>query len=224
MIQFNLLPDVKLEYIKTRRTKRTVLFVAGLTAASALTLFVLLFLVVGVIQKKYMNDLTKDIKTSSAKLQSIPDLDKILTIQNQLNSLPGLHEKKEISSRVFKYLQQVTPAQATIADFKIDLEAETISITGNADTINTINKFADTLKFTDYKSTDKDPARAFSGVVLTSFGRDDKSASYQIDMKYSPDIFDGLQDVSLIVPSIITTRSETEKPSALFQTINNSGQ
>lgn len=43
MIQFNLLPDVKLEYIKANRAKHTVVVAASVTAAAALGIFILLF-------------------------------------------------------------------------------------------------------------------------------------------------------------------------------------
>ena len=39
MIQFNLLPDLKMEYIKARRQKHTLMFTSMLTAATAVTVF-----------------------------------------------------------------------------------------------------------------------------------------------------------------------------------------
>jgi len=102
MIQFNLLPDVKIEYIKTRNRKRMMMLVSIITSAVCFGVFVLLFLFVRVNQVKYMSDLDKDIKSTTSKIQSTPDLDKILTIQSQLNSLPDLHAKKVVSSRPFR--------------------------------------------------------------------------------------------------------------------------
>lgn len=217
MIQFNLLPDVKLEYIKARRSKRMVLLTATGVTAVSLLFFVGLFLVVNVLQTKHINDLNNDIKKHTATLQSIPNLDKILTVQNQLGSLTTLHEQKPITSRMITYLGQLTPAQATISNVNLDYTASTINITGAADALSTVNKFVDTLKFTTYTVDGSTPKKAFSNVVLTSFATADKGVTYQITMSFDPVIFDGTKDVKLVVPKIISTRSETEKPSDLFQ-------
>ena len=94
MIQFNLLPDVKLEYVKAQRTKSTVISASFIAAGSAFAIFLLLFLIVNVVQRKSTSDLNKDIKKYHSQLTSTPDLAKIVTIQSQLKALPGLHEAK----------------------------------------------------------------------------------------------------------------------------------
>lgn len=218
MIQFNLLPDVKLEYIKARRTKRAVILIAGGTAALSLTILIILFVVVNIAQKQHLKNLTNDIKKHSEELRDTPDLNKILTIQNQLNSLPQLHNNKPVVSRLFGYITQLTPNQVSIDKFIIDYSANTISITGDADSLSTVNQYADTLKFTTYENADKTKnGKAFSDVVLKSFDRDVSAASYQIDLKFDLAIFDSASKVTLTVPSIISTRSATEKPASLFQ-------
>jgi Tfp pilus assembly protein PilN len=222
MIQFNLLPDIKVEFIKARRSKRMVLLVsAGVTAVS-LVVFVSLFMVVNVLQTKHISDLNKDIKRYTGTLNAIPDLTKILTVQNQLTSLTGLHDQKPISSRAIDYLGQLTPAQATISNVNLDFNAGTVTLTGNADAISTVNKYVDTLKFTNYTVTDStETKKAFSDVVLSSFSTNSKGGvTYQITFAFDPVIFNGTKTVKLVVPKIISTRSETEKPSDLFQQTN----
>lgn len=218
MIQFNLLPDVKQEYIKSQQLKRTVVLIASIATAVSVGILVLLVLVVYVAQKQQIKNQTNDISKYSQQLQNTPDLNKILTIQNQLNSLPGLHDKKVVDSRLFGYITQLTPAKANINKLSVDFTANTMSISGSADSLGTINQFVDTLKFTKYTtSNDSNAKNAFSDVVLANFSRDDKKASYQIDVKFDQTIFDSRNDVTLVVPKIISTRSETEKPEALFQ-------
>lgn len=219
MIQFNLLPDIKMESVKARRSKRLVSLSATAITGFALIVVIILFLAVNVFQKKHLSDLSKDIKRDSAALQSIPDLNKILTVQNQLRSLPDLHAKKPVVTRLQKYVQQVTPAQVSIADIKVDFEASTINFTGAADSISTINKFVDTLKFTEFTAGES-KNKAFSEVVLSSFGRDDKGSSYNINLKFDPLIFSSANEVTLSVPNIISTRSVTEKPTDLFQPLS----
>ncbi len=120
MIQFNLLPDVKIEFLKTRARKRLIMLISAVASAVCLAVFIVLFLFVRVNQPRHMNDLNKDIKANLSKIQSTQDLDKILTIQNQLNSLPALHDKKVVSSRLIDYLTSLTPNQATISDVNVD--------------------------------------------------------------------------------------------------------
>jgi len=218
MIQFNLLPDVKLEFIKSQQLKRTVMLAATLVTGISVAVLILLFLAVNILQKQQIKNQTSDIQKYSKQLQDTPDLNKILTIQNQLNSLPALHDKKVVSSRLLNYITQITPAQASISKFSIDFVANTMSFTGTADSLSTINKFVDTLKFTTYQtSADSNSKNAFSDVVLANFSRTDKGASYQINLKFDPVIFDSSSEVTLTVPKTISTRSETEKPEAVFQ-------
>lgn len=217
MIQFNLLPDVKLEYIKTRRTKRLIMLIASVVTGVSLTVMILLLTVVNGFQKTHLNNLSRDIKRDSDAIQQTEDLEKILTIQSQLTSLPALHEQKPVASRLFAYVSQVTPVNTSIARLNINFTDQTISLTGAADSLGTVNKFVDTLKFTEFKSGDVQE-RAFFDVVLSSFGRDIRGASYTINLKFKPAIFESANAVELVVPNIITTRSQTEKPEeALFQ-------
>jgi hypothetical protein len=222
MIQFNLLPDVKLEFIRARKMKRLVITVATIVAGATLTIMILLFLIVNVLQRQHLNNLSKDIAKDSKTLQSTPELDKILTIQNQLNHLTPLHEQKAAITRVKTYVSQVTPAQVTFSKLEVSFATNKITFTGAADSLRTVNQFVDTLKFTKYKVAGSEEQKdAFSDVVLSKFGRDIKGASFQVDLTNDPIIFNNTADVQLVVPSIITTRSVIEKPSILFQPLSN---
>jgi hypothetical protein len=180
-----------------------------------------LVLTVDVWQKKTIHDLSGDIKTSSQKLQNTPNLNKILTIQSQLNSLDTLHTDKPVTSRLTDFLSQVTPNNATISDLKVDFNESTLTITGNAPSLDVVNAFVDGLKFTTYTTAaNTSPQRAFSDVVLTQFNRDASKASYTIDLGFKEEIFSDASEVKLSVPNQITTRSVIEQPNALFQGSN----
>ena len=221
MIQFNLLPDVKLEYVKKQRSKRLVMMGSFAITGICVLIMVLLFMIVNVFQKQHISNLDGDIKQTTADLERVPELDKVLTIQNQLNSLNGLHENKPAAFRLYTYLIQLTPADAKIAQVTVNFEEGTMSVDGSANSLQVINKFVDTLKFTEYQYEDvKDTA--FSGVVLASYGISESTTatertSYTIDFAFNPEIFDNTKDVALVVPPIISTRSVTEKPQDLFE-------
>jgi Tfp pilus assembly protein PilN len=216
MIQFNLLPEVKLQFIKARRTKRMMELISVIVIAASLVVLALMFTSVHVVQKKSMDDLNTDIKKYSSQLKSTPDLDKILTVQNQLGTLDDLHSQKAVASRLFSYLSTLTPARASISKLNIDFTQNTLSLTGEAPSLDVINVFTDTLKTTTYTTADtaKDgsPLHAFSDVVLTTFGRDSKGATYSINASFDPVIFSDASEVKLSLPA-----GATVDPSALFQ-------
>lgn len=215
-VQFNLLPDVKLEYLKAEKTRRVVLSVSVLIAIASVGLLVLLFSVTQ-LQKKHLSDLSDDIKKESAALENQKDVGKILTVQNQLSSLTTLHDQKPATTRIFSYLTQIVPEKINITNLVADFTQNSITITGTADSLSNVNKFIDTLKFTNFtveNSEDKSPA--FTNVVLTSFGLTQNLASYTVTFNYDPAIFNITKDTSLVVPKLVTTRSEVEKPSELF--------
>lgn len=231
MAQLNLLPDVKLQFIQTQRKKRMVIAIGTIASAVSLGLMIILFLFVNVAQKQHLKALDNDINAAVDTLKQNPDLDKILTVQNQLASLPALHNDKLISSRTFEYLEKVTPNKATISDVVLDFDANTLNIKGNSDSLQTINKFADTLKFTTFKVGGDNPIedKAFSNVVLKAFNVEDPTVAggggieYELEMNFNMEIYtnsspnnEGESPVDFIVPNIISTRSATQTPSDLF--------
>jgi Tfp pilus assembly protein PilN len=235
-LQFNLLPDVKQEYLKTKRTKRTV--ITASIVASAIALFILLFAVttVYVINKKQLADADSNIKKYSNELQSIKNLDKILTIQNQLKSIQTQHQSKHKMSRIYTYLPQVTPAHVCISQLSIDSASSVMSFQGSSDSQKSINTFVDTLKFTKYKAAgNKDAAsqNAFPSVTETQFGISTSAtntstnttkcqgvaapAGYQLSVKFDPALFANASVVELKVPQgLVTTRSVINDPSNIF--------
>jgi len=228
-VQFNLLPDVKLEFNRSQHLKKVVYTVSFLSIAVAVGLTVVSFLAVNVLQKQLLNKANDDITTYTNKLKSIPNLDKILTIQNQLNTLPGLQKKKHLTSRLFTYLPALTPTNVFIGKMTVDTTANTAEIDGTADSVETVNRFIDTLKFTTYATeaatgsvgtatttsdtTAKDTKNAFTGVVLTRVNRNDKNASYTVDFSFDPALFDATQSITMIIPQKTTTRSVLDSPS-----------
>lgn len=220
MVQLNLLPDVKLEYLRSSRQKRLVISISLLVAAISIGLLLILVSVVYVFQKKNLSDLNNDIEIYNGQLEQKPDLDKVLTVQNQLDSLPSLHQQKPAASRLFGYITQLTPTAASISQFDINFTDNVMSITGSANSLDVANTFIDTLKFTTFikgSGSASGAPKAFSSVVLAQFNRSPTAANYTITLSFDPAIFDSSETVRMVVPRIISTRSTTEQPSDLFQ-------
>ena len=211
MIQLNLLPEVKKEYIKAKRTKRMIMSISTIVGVASIILLVLVFSYVQIAQKKSINDLTKDIEQEVASIQSTEGLDEILTIQNQLNTLPGLFLTRPETSRVIDYTRKVVPEGVYISELKVDVINSTMEISGESDNLTLINKFADTLKFATYNSGDIKDVKPFSNITTDSF-RVNERTSYTVKLEYDPVLLDNTQDIVLVVPNTITTRSVTGQP------------
>jgi Tfp pilus assembly protein PilN len=228
-IQFNLLPDVKLEFLRTNRSKNLVLSICIIASVVSVGVLLLLLGTVEIVQKQQMKSSQSELTAANNQLSNVSDLNKIITVQNQLNTLVGLHQKKHAAGRVFDYLKQVTPIKASINKFNLDLTQNTMSISGGADSQKTVNVFIDTLKFTTYKVGDGSAQPAFSNVVETNLSINAGSVGYTVDMSFdsklfASDLLDSQgrpQAPTLSVPSLTTTRSALDDPSnALFQKQN----
>lgn len=234
MIQFNLLPDVKLEYIKAQRTKRSVIAIAGIVIGVCVVTIILLVSTVYGLQRRHIANVTEDIQTTANEIKSIEQIDRILTVQNQLTSVNDLHMNKPVTSRVFEFIETVTPNDVNLSRLELNHEMNRIELDGSAETLAVINRYVDTLKFTEYfiveldengevveeslPEDDDELERAFISVVLDSFGRTgEDNVNYSIIIEFKPEIFDRQDNVQLRVRDTITTRSEVDRPEALFQ-------
>ena len=152
----------------------------------------------------------------------IYNLDKILTVQNQLVTLSGLHQSKHAASRIFTYMPEFTPSNVNLGNLSLDLADNTMQIDGTADSQKTVNTFVDTLKFTTYNlGSDSTTKTAFPSVVLSSFGIGEGRASFSLNVTFDATLFaNNVTDASgnlttpkLSVPKLTSTRSVLGDPS-----------
>ena len=219
MITLNLLPDIKKEYLKAIRTKSTILTVAFFVSLGVIFAVILMSLYVLGVQRLQISNSQDSIDKSIITLQNTEDLDKTITIQNQLISLPVIEDGTIAANRLFGYLSTVIPNEISLSQIDINFEDFTMEMRGNGTDFKTINTFADTLKNASYTTTDSETAKlAFKNVVLDSISADD-IAGFKILLSFDPDIFDpNINGLKLTVPNITSTRSQTEKPKSLFET------
>lgn len=230
-VQFNLLPDSKLEINRSERTKKLVYSAAISIAAAS---FVLLLIMAGVVygvQKKMMSDAGAKVDKSSAQLKAL-HIDKIITVQSQLQALPTLHQNKHVSSRIFTYLPKITPANVSITRLDVDLVKNTMAISGTTDSQKTVNTFVDTLKFATYNlGPGTASAPAFQQVVESGFNLNTTNVGYSINLQFDPKLFSNtLKDSQgkAITPTIsvnnITASGALKDPSStLFNSTQSAG-
>lgn len=113
MISLNLLPDVKKDLLKVRRERNLVMMVSIVAVIGSLAVLGLLFLWMGALTGLKMLDENK-INDAKAKIETAKEdeqLDKYLTIQNQLAQIDGLKGGQLIHSRLMDFLVQLNPAE-----------------------------------------------------------------------------------------------------------------
>lgn len=148
MIEINLIPDVKQELLKAQRTRAAVISMSILVSIIAGGLLVILLLYVFGVQTVRSSLLDGQITAGSEKLAKVEDLDKILTIQNQLTKINELNGMKNINSRLFDMLSAVTPPGDNKVQFSsivVDSETTTIRLEGQTRGYDSMEVFKKTV-------------------------------------------------------------------------------
>lgn len=217
MVQFNLLPDVKKEYIKAKRTKRFIATIAFLVSASFIGVTVLVFLFVRFAQTKNIDDLTNDIQDRTAQIQTAEDLEKKLTVQNQLTILTPLHESRPEVSRVFDYVRFFSPETAEISELSVDTTDSVITISGNISTLAEANRLVDNIKAVTYAthSPEDDAPETVDTKVYTivdsTVSSDGDQARFEVEFEFESDIFDNTVEVIMQLLDRQITTAEGEE-------------
>lgn len=225
MIQLNLLPDVKKEYLKSQKTKALVISSSIIVTLAAVGLSVLLFLYVTLVQQLQINIITSDIKKKGDELNSIQDISKYLTVQNQLRVLPELHDQKGIYSRLLNFLPVMNPSppnNVKLSVLNTTVEDKSVLFTGTTATFESLNVFVETLNNVEakYKAAGSDQQtteKIFDAVAVQSSSlarvNNVSTVSFTIRAVYKEAVFDARNtDVSASVPSIQATSSLNESP------------
>lgn len=214
MIEINLIPDVKRELIRAKRTRAIVVsgaIVVGIASVGVVVLLCIILFGGQALRNKWADDA---ITEKYSKLKEVPDLAKMLTIQNQLASINKHHSEKNIDSRLFDLLVAVNPTQPNQVIFsqvKVDSENSSIYIDAQAtngyvaaDTlIKTIQ--ATTLSYTgdDGTTTKTDLAKSVA-ISNQSYGEDTSGARvlrFSISFEYAPELLSNtVKNVVIVRP------------------------
>ncbi len=197
MIQVNLLPDVKREYLRAQQMKHMFTVISILTTIIAVSLLVLLFAYVQVVQPRHRTNLQKDIDSGIADLKKKNDAVKIVTVQGVLEQIPGLQDKKLITSNLFTYLTEFTPRDVSYSEIKLDLTTNTLSLSGQTTTLERANVLANNLKSASFSYKQNDATQTlkpFSNIVFSSLGKTEetqgnKNVGFQITFQIDPTMF-----------------------------------
>lgn len=228
MIQLNLLPDLKKEFIKSQKTKGVVISTSILVTIGAVGISALLFVYVTFLQQVQINLATNDINQKESQLKGITDINKYLTVQSQLAVLPDLHNNKGSYNRLFDFLGVINPSapnNVSLGNLQLDVATNTITFTGTTASFETLNVFVDTLKnaqvsFKVNGQGDAQSVKMFKQVLVQNSGfahvNGKDLVSFSIKNLFTPSIFAVTNtSVQASIPNITTTQSVTQAP-AIF--------
>lgn len=197
MIEVNLLPDIKREYLQAKQTKH--LFIVGSVLVTIITLssLALFFGYVQVVQPRHRANVQKDIDSSITALKAKPDAVKIITTQGVLEQIPALQDKKLVTSRLFQYLTEFTPRNVSYSEIRFDSATKTMSLTGQTNTLERANVLANNLKSAEFTYTQNDAKqklKPFTSVVFSSLGKSQQSTTgdsvgFQISFQIDTQLF-----------------------------------
>lgn len=147
MVEINLLPDVKRELIRAQRMRNVVIDVSILVGMACIGLVILLCVYIFGVQtgRSVLDDNAQ--KSEMSKISQISDLSKILTVQNQLQVLPGLNNQKPITSRILSVLSATTSSDISISSMNVDTGSNTMNIEGYTNAgYNALDAYTKTIK------------------------------------------------------------------------------
>lgn len=133
--EINLIPDIKMEMVKALKLRNFVFFLCIVVSAGAIVLTLFLGGIV-IAQNATISGLDNSLTLASKTVKSYTDLDEFLTVQNQLNQLNTLSNKKKVLSRVFDVLSALLPTNGdtiTISEITVNLQENTLIFDAQAD-------------------------------------------------------------------------------------------
>jgi hypothetical protein len=230
MIEVNLLPDVKQEFIRAKRVRASVVSIAILISMAAVGIVVLLSLYVFGVQNFRNQQADTSITEQSKKLAAVEDINNTLTIQNQLSVVSKLHDEKYISSRFFSVLAAINPPapnNVVVSKVVVDTENKTISIEGQAangyPAFETFRKTIEATKLTYQNDENVSSAALASNIVEgeRSYGNDEngqKVLRFSLTFNYTEELFNrSLQQAAVNGPSRSNATDSYEGvPKSLF--------
>ena len=230
MIEINLVPDVKQEFIHAQKMRNTVITFAIIISIAAVGVLAILGLFYGTqaLRERIARDA---IKKEFSSLREIENVDDVLTIQNQMSKIASIHQKKTVDSRLFDIISAINPAapnNVKIASVLLDPQAHTLRLEGSAE-----NGFAATETFRktilntklEYRQDDAvqtSPLTEEVQIGETSYGENadgSKVLRFSVSFAYPAGLFDNTWKLSRIVSpvgQIDVTDSRTRVPESLF--------
>ena len=231
MIEVNLIPDVKREYLHAQRVRNTVISVSMLVAAAAAGVVIVLGLALGSLQFA-SGQADNSIKSKYKELSDKPDINDLLTIQNQLTQIDMISSNRGVNSRIFDTLSAVNPQapnNVTMSTVRYNASEKTITIEGStAGGFNAVDALKKTILNTKLKYTkDSESAETLLSssvrITNTAYAEDsggEKKLTFTLTFSYPEELLsNSVKSLVIVSPtgSVDVTDSKKHVPDSLFE-------
>lgn len=231
MIEVNLIPEVKLELLRTRRRQRLVISGSVVLAIASVAIVTLLSVYAFGVQTVANSLADNSVNEQAKKLESITDLSQSLTLQAQLSKLNEVENGKLITSRLFDVLTVAIPEGANevkISKLSFNSEENIIEIEAEAaNGYEAMEVFKKTLAQTtfhyDVDGTAADPVSVAYDISEgeRSYGEDNQGnriLRFTLSFSYPDELFDAtLSGTKVVAPSKQRATDSTQGiPAGLF--------
>ena len=204
MISLNLLPDVKKEYLKTQRLKHTIIALSVAVAVLA-AIFLAITGSILLAQTANKNGIRADIKKNYDIIVSEKDgdtarINRLLTIQEDIDSINSISSDSPVISRVFDFLKQVNasePNNAEIDRIVITASGKNVSATINGvvssfAALDTYKESLKTAKFVSAENPSQEEAELLFDdvkVISSSFSSQRNRVSFRVTLEFNSEAF-----------------------------------
>lgn len=147
MININLLPNSRLDKIKAAKRQRSISAFTVIAIVIGMAIPVIL-LIIWLGQKGVIVLTQRSIDRQTEELGKVENLDRILTVQNQLNALPVLNQQRLYQSTFLALLPKLLPANVSLTEIGI-VENGTVRVVGAAPSASPIEDFIAIVKRTE---------------------------------------------------------------------------
>lgn len=133
MIEINLIPDVKQEFLRAQRMRNAAVSFSIMFGIIAVGVVALIAVLLGA-QLVHENVQKDAITREFGKLQSVNGVSDLLTIQSQLESVSALNETRSMTSRAFDTVVAITPGAPNdikISNVTLNPAESTMTIEGS---------------------------------------------------------------------------------------------
>ncbi|MDR0887379.1 MAG: hypothetical protein LBM97_01670 [Candidatus Nomurabacteria bacterium] len=136
MFEINLVPNVKLELLKTQKIRNLVIFYSVIIGAAVIAAVIIMALILGG-QKIASNVLSNTIKKDFSALSSRPGINETVTLQNQMKQIGVLSGSKQVPSRLFAFLDVSLPKNdspyfVTLSSFNYNKTTGVVTMDGQS--------------------------------------------------------------------------------------------
>lgn len=163
MIEINLVPDVKQQLLRAQNIRLRVITFSIIASLVAVGIVVLLSMLYGV-EAVRGTLLDRNIADNSKKLSSVEDINKTLTLQNQLTHIQQIHDASHVNSRIFGVLVPVsgqgTPNQVQYSTVTINNADSIVTVQAQTAQYSGVDAFQKTLQATKFQYTTEGSSQA----------------------------------------------------------------